>query len=87
MVFVTIWPDAPTRAWLENDLKSVAPTTPVLVFAHDFPELDPAHMRNPNGDHGLNDKDKFQNLIADEMGDPDKDGKHTVDSPTTTPQR
>ncbi len=81
-VFLTIWPDSRARAWLEADLKSVSPTTPVILFCHDPPAVDPRHLTNPNGRHDLNKKDKFENLLTDQLAD----GKKT-DAPTTIEQR
>jgi len=37
-VFITIWPDSVVRAWLENDIKQVDRSTPVVLFTHDQPE-------------------------------------------------
>src|SRR5205814_5303184 len=31
-VYLTIWPDSNTRAWMERDLKTVSSATPVIVF-------------------------------------------------------
>jgi len=69
--FINIWPDSQERIWLENDLKSVSNSTPVLLFAHDQPEVESKHFTNPNGNHDINSIDKFENLLVDEF----KDGK------------
>ena len=42
-VFLTIWPDAIGRAWLDRDLEHVSASTPVVLFTHDPPESDPKH--------------------------------------------
>ena len=73
--FINIWPDSNERAWLANDLKSVSSTTPVLLFAHDQPDVESKHFINPNGDHSINGVDKFENLLVDEF----KDGKTPKD--------
>lgn len=81
-IFVTIWPDRATRAWIEDDLKKVPATTPVLLFAHDGPKPEARHFTNPNGAHDINDRDKFENVIAELY----PDGKKS-DGPTDNAQR
>ena len=68
-VFLTIWPDTAARAWMEHDLQAVPATTPVFLFCHDPPEADARHFTNPNGDHGINAHDRFENLLADTYAD------------------
>lgn len=68
-VFLTVWPDSQERAWMERDLRAVARTTPVFIFVHDPPEPDPRHFINPNGDHGINRDDNFENLLSDVYAD------------------
>jgi hypothetical protein len=82
LAFLHIWPDSVERAWLERDLKGVAPGTPVLLFMHDPPISDPKHFINPNGDHGVNASDRFENLLAETL----KDGA-TVGASTDIEQR
>ncbi len=65
-VFLTVWPDSITRAWLERDLARVGGSTPVVVFTHDQPEAQSKHFTNPNGAHDVNAADRFENLLADE---------------------
>ncbi len=73
-IFLTIWPDTATRAWIADDLKQVPATTPVFLFAHDPPEADPKHFTNPNGKHDMNPEDRFENISADVYADgPDAD--------------
>ena len=62
--FISIWPDSANRAWMEADLKKVSSKTPVLIFAHDPPEGDTQHFKNPLA-RGINAHDKFQNLLAE----------------------
>jgi hypothetical protein len=83
LAFLHIWPDSAERAWLERDLKGVAPGTPVLVFAHDPPVADPKHFLNPNGDHGINGTDRFENLLSETL----KDGSSAVGASTDLEQR
>ncbi len=73
--FINIWPDSQERIWLEHDLKSVSSSTPVLLFAHDQPEVESKHFTNPNSNHDINSNDKFENLLVDEF----KDGKNSKD--------
>jgi hypothetical protein len=68
-MFITIWPDSDVRAWMARDLASVPASTPVFVFAHDQPDCESKHFRNPNGAHDINPTDRFENLLADELAD------------------
>jgi hypothetical protein len=36
-MFITLWPDSAERIWMEQDLKTVARNTPVIIFTHDQP--------------------------------------------------
>ena len=65
--FISIWPDSQVRQWMEADLRTVPTSTPVMVFAHDQPEVEAKHFRNPNGAHTINPTDQFENLLADEF--------------------
>jgi len=80
-VFITMWPDAEERAWIENDLSSVRETTPVILFAHDEPNVEAKHFINPNGPHDINAKDKFENILSEQFS-----GKN-IDDSTTNEQR
>lgn len=64
-VFLHIWPDSAMRTRLESDLTSVPRTTPVIVFAHDQPDVQSKHLTNPNGRRDINATDKFENLLSD----------------------
>ena len=68
-VYITLWPDSRVRTWLENDLEHVSPSTPVFIFAHVFPDGDPKHFRNPNGNHDINPADQYENLLDDTFTD------------------
>ena len=80
-VFITLWPDSAERKWMAEDLKSIENSTPVIIFAHDEPEIETKHFINPNGNHDINGKDKFENLLADQFA-----GGKTIDDPTTIEQ-
>jgi len=59
--FISIWPDSANRAWMETDLKNVSSKTPVFVFAHDPPEGDVRHFKDPATQR--NPTDTFENLL------------------------
>ncbi len=80
-MFITMWPDSGVRAWMSQDLARVSPTTPVIVFTHDQPDSEAKHFTNPNGAHDINARDKFENLLADQLAD-----GPTVAAPTTIEQ-
>jgi hypothetical protein len=61
--FISIWPDSANRAWMETDLKGVSSKTPVFVFAHDPPEGDIRHFKDPAAQR--NPADTFENLLAE----------------------
>jgi hypothetical protein len=77
-VFITLWPDSRTRTWLERDLSSVSPSTPVVFFTHDPPESDPKHFINPNGSHDINATDQFEDLLSDTLADGSAVGAGTL---------
>jgi len=37
LMFITLWPDSAERVWMQKDLDTVAPKTPVIVLCHDQP--------------------------------------------------
>lgn len=79
LAFTQIWPDSAELAWLEQDLSRLPKGTPVLLFTHDEPEVEAKHFVNPNGDHGINKKDKFENLLTETFkGGGKSDDKSTV---------
>ena len=67
--FLTVWPDSAERAWMASDLSRVPPSTPVLIFTHDQPDAETKHFTNPNGEHDINDADRFENLLVDSLED------------------
>ena len=81
-VFVQVWPDSRARRWLDADLARVGADTPVVLFTHDQPEVEAKHLRNPNGAHDLNARDRFENLLVDML----RDGT-TIDTRTLAEQR
>ena len=81
-MFINIWPDSVARIWMESDLLKVSSATPVILFTHDPPDIEAKHLTNPNGDHGINATDKFENLVAEVC----KDGS-TYKVPSTIEQR
>jgi hypothetical protein len=79
-MFITIWPDSANRIWMEKDLATVDPAIPVIIVAHDPPDGDAAHFRNPNGLHDINAHDRFECLLEETSKDvqdpgPNGDGK------------
>lgn len=70
-IFLSLYPDSAERVWMEQDLKKVSTTIPVLLFAHSIPEVEPRFFENPNGIHDINEEDKFENLVPERY----KDGK------------
>lgn len=71
--FIQMWPDSAVRTWLAKDLATISKTTPVVIVAHDQPAVVSNHFTNPNGDHGINNTDQFDNVLDEHF----KDGKTT----------
>lgn len=70
-IFLSLYPDSAERVWMENDLKNIALSTPIFLFAHSIPDVEPRFFENPNGMHDINEEDKFENLVPERY----KDGK------------
>lgn len=83
LVFVNMWPDETERTWLTSNLTNVTSSTPVIIFAHDQPNVETKHFTNPNGTGTINSTDKFENLIPEVF----KDGAKTINDPSTIEQR
>ena len=83
LVFVNIWPDESERTWLTTNLNSVSTSTPVILFAHDQPNVETKHFTNPNGTGTINSTNKFENLLPEVF----KDGAKTILDPSTIEQR
>jgi hypothetical protein len=81
-VFLTLWPDSAEREWMAEDLKTIAQSTPVIMFVHDQPEVEAKHFINPNGEHDINSTDKFENLLSDQLA-----GGKKMNDPTAIEQR
>jgi hypothetical protein len=82
-MFITLWPDSSERIWMEKDMKSVSPKTPVILFTHDQPECEAKHFTNPDKARGINANDRFEDLV-DEIY---KDEKKAVAGKTDIEQR
>jgi hypothetical protein len=74
--FVNLWPDSAEQVWMEQDLKGLKANTPVLLFTHSMPELEARFFTNPNGQHTINNTDKFENLLPETF----KSGKSIKDT-------
>jgi acid phosphatase type 7 len=82
-MFVNMWPDSAERVWMETDLANVSPSTPVLIFTHDQPNVESKHFTNPNGTKNINATDKFENLLSEVF----KDGAKKITDPSTIEQK
>lgn len=82
LLFVNLWPDSFERRWIEQDLSTVPPGTPVLLFTHSMPDVESRFFTNPNGEHTINRNDNFENLLAEQF----KDGTR-FDEPALIEQR
>jgi hypothetical protein len=79
-IFLSLYPDSAERVWMEKDLKNISKTTPVLLFAHSIPDVEPRFFQNPNGLHDINDEDKFENLVPERYKDGnDVKGETTIE--------
>ena len=65
LMFITLWPDSAERVWMQKDLDTVAPKTPVIVLCHDQPTCEAKHFTNPVPPHDINAKSKFENLVSE----------------------
>jgi len=68
-VFLNLWPDSAERKWMDEDLSRLDSSTPVVLFAHSFPDVEARFFINPNTDHSVNSKDKFENLLSEAFKD------------------
>jgi hypothetical protein len=68
-VFVNLWPDSTEQQWMEQDLKGLKPGTPALIFTHSMPDVEARFFTNPNGNHSINNEDKFENLLPEVFKD------------------
>jgi predicted MPP superfamily phosphohydrolase len=84
-LFINIWPDSANRIWMNKELARIDMHTPVIIVCHDPPDADAAHFTNPHGQHDINGKDRFENLLEERSKDARKttfgaDGKPQDDS-------
>lgn len=70
-MFVSLWPDSAERIWMAKDLATLKKTVPVLLFTHSMPDVEARFFVNPNGNHDINAKDKFENLVTERFKDGD----------------
>ena len=68
-LFVNIWPDSANRVWMTSELARIGSRTPVVIVCHDPPDADAAHFTNPHGNHDINGKDRFENLLEEHSKD------------------
>lgn len=54
MISLTIWPDDSNRKWIDADLLSVPLTTPVMLFMHDYPDVDVKHLKSRAAGNPIN---------------------------------
>lgn len=80
-LFIQMWPDSDSRAWLETQMDTEKPT---FLFTHDQPDIEAKHLIDPVSGEGntLSFGNKFENLV-NEKADP---GSTTAGS-TDTQQR
>jgi len=69
LLFVNCWPDSTEQAWMTAKLRDVRPGEPVLLFTHSNPDVEARFFTNPNGDHGIDSVDKFENLLPEVFRD------------------
>ena len=68
-LFINIWPDSVNRIWMTRELARYDSHTPVVIVCHDPPDADAAHFTNPHGNHDINGKDRFENLLEERSKD------------------
>lgn len=64
-MFITLWPDSAERIWMQKDLATVDPKTPVILFTHDEPDVEAKHFTNPVAPYQMQPGNKFENLLAE----------------------
>ncbi|MBS1669643.1 MAG: metallophosphoesterase [Bacteroidetes bacterium] len=68
-MFINLWPDSVERIWMENDLKKIPTTIPVILVTHDQPVCEAKHFDNPDEKRGINGQDKFEDLLVEKYKD------------------
>ncbi|MBS1501377.1 MAG: metallophosphoesterase [Bacteroidetes bacterium] len=64
-MFITLWPDSAERIWMQKELDTVLPKTPVIIVTHDQPECESKHFTNPMPPYNMTVKNKFENLVEE----------------------
>ncbi|HVW12950.1 MAG TPA: metallophosphoesterase [Mucilaginibacter sp.] len=64
-VFITLWADSAERRWMQKDLDTVLPKTPVIIVTHDQPECESKHFTNPMPPYSMTVNNKFENLAEE----------------------
>ncbi len=64
-MFITLWADSAERLWMQKDLDTVSPKTPVIIFTHDQPECESKHFTNPLPPYNMTPENKFENLTEE----------------------
>ncbi len=64
-MFITLWADSAERIWMQKDLDTVSPKTPVIIFTHDQPECESKHFTNPLPPYNMTPENKFENLTEE----------------------
>lgn len=62
--FAGMWIDGGVRHWLDS-LMQAGGDMPTFLFTHDPVEAEAKHFMNPNGNHSINAKDRFEDLLND----------------------
>jgi len=74
--FIQMWPDSSERIWLDKDLKKINKKAPVVIVAHDAPDVEAKHFSSPNNKGSIRNSDEFYNVLDEHF----KDGKSVEDS-------
>jgi hypothetical protein len=61
---------------MQQDLKLVSEKMPTFIFTHSDPNVEARFFKNPKGNHSINAKDKFENLVEETF----KDGESVKDN-------
>ncbi len=88
-VFLRMWPDKTIRPLIDADLARMSnPNMPVVLFAHDQPDIETKHLTSNLTTATTLDWSKgFENLVTDVVADNDSTGNLTTSSPSTTAQK
>jgi len=67
-------------------LAKISAATPIIVFAHDAPDVQSKQFTNPNGKHDINQVDQFENVLSDTFADTNG-GSGSIETPAIIEQR